>query len=127
MATRSRIAIENQDETITSIYCHFDGYLEGVGKKLFEHYDREKTEKLIELGNISVLGESTLNTIAYHRDRGEDFNRTIYIDLEEFIDMNQGGGVDYLYVLTKDDIWLVNKTTSVHTRYLKEELEEEGI
>jgi len=127
MATRSRIAIENQDGTVTSIYCHFDGYLEGVGKKLFNHYDREKTEKLMELGDISVLGESTLDTIAYHRDRGEDFFRIIYIDLEEFIEKNQCGGVDYLYVLTKDDIWLVNKTTSVHTRYLKEELEEEGI
>jgi hypothetical protein len=28
MATRSRIAIENQDGTVTSIYCHFDGYIE---------------------------------------------------------------------------------------------------
>jgi len=34
MATRSRIAIENQDGTVTSIYCHFDGYLSGVGKLL---------------------------------------------------------------------------------------------
>jgi hypothetical protein len=45
MSTRSRIAIENHHGTVTSIYCHFDGYLEGVGKKLFNHYDREKTEK----------------------------------------------------------------------------------
>lgn len=127
MATRSRIAIENQDGTVTSVYCHFDGYLSGVGKKLFEHYDKEKLEDLFELGDISVLGESTLNTIAYHRDRGEDFNRTIYADLDEFIDRNHGGGIDYLYCLTKDGIWLVNKTTSFHTRYLVEELEEEGI
>jgi hypothetical protein len=26
MSTRSRIGIENQDGTTTSIYCHFDGY-----------------------------------------------------------------------------------------------------
>jgi hypothetical protein len=74
MSTRSRIAIENQNGSVTSIYCHFDGYLDGVGKKLFNHYDREKTEKLIELGDISVLGESTLDTIAYHRDRNEDLH-----------------------------------------------------
>lgn len=127
MATRSRIAIENQDGTVTSIYCHFDGYLAGVGKKLFEHYDREKTEKLMELGDISVLGESTLNTIAYHRDRNEDLNKTTYRDLEALINKNYNGAVDYVYCLTKDNIWLVNKTTSFHTRYLKEELEEEGI
>lgn len=126
MATRSRIAIENQDETVTSIYCHFDGYLAGVGKTLFKHYDREKTEKLMELGDISVLGESTENTIAYHRDRGEDLNKTIYIDVEELFEMNSRGGLDYVYCLTKDGIWLVNKTTSNQVDILKERLEEEG-
>jgi hypothetical protein len=31
MATRSRIAIENQDGTVQSIYCHFDGYVRWCG------------------------------------------------------------------------------------------------
>ena len=64
MATRSRIAIENQDGTVQSIYCHFDGYIDGVGKRLFNRYDREKLKSLIELGDISSLGESTENTVA---------------------------------------------------------------
>jgi hypothetical protein len=71
MATRSRIAIENQDGTVDSIYCHFDGYVDSVGKTLFEHYDQEKLERLLELGDISSLGESTIDTVAYCRDRGE--------------------------------------------------------
>jgi hypothetical protein len=54
MATRSRIAIETQDGII-SIYCHWDGHIETNGKILFENYDREKTEQLIALGNISSL------------------------------------------------------------------------
>jgi len=127
MATRSRIAIENENGTVTSIYCHFDGYLSGVGKKLFEHYDREKLEELIALGDISQLGTSIEDTVAYHRDRNEDLNKTTYRDLEALINKNYNGAVDYVYCLTKDGIWLMNKTTSVHTRYLKEELEEEGI
>ena len=54
MATRSRIAIENQDGTVTSIYCHFDGYLSGVGKILKEYYTTQtKVEALINLGFIS--------------------------------------------------------------------------
>ena len=56
MATRNRIAIENQDGTVTSIYCHWDGHIETNGKIWFENYDREKTEQLIALGNISSLG-----------------------------------------------------------------------
>lgn len=68
-----------------SIYSHFDGYLEGVGKTLHEHYqDEKKIQKLINLGDISVLGERVEpngehsfgkaeegTTVAYHRDRGE--------------------------------------------------------
>ena len=125
MATRSRIAIENQDGTVTSIYCHFDGYLDGVGKKLFNHYDREKTEKLIELGDISVLGESTLDTIAYHRDRGEDHSFQTHSRVEALFETNEF--IDYIYCLNSDGIWLVQKYNSLHVNILQEELEEEGI
>jgi hypothetical protein len=37
MSTRSRIAIENQNGSVTSVYCHFDGYISGVGKTLEKH------------------------------------------------------------------------------------------
>jgi hypothetical protein len=127
MATRSRIAIENQDGTVTSIYCHFDGYLRGVGKTLFEHYDREKTEKLIELGDISGLGESTLNTIAYHRDRNEDLNFKTFPNVEDLFDYGFESGIEYIYCLTKNGIWLVKKYSSSTIDILAEELEEEGI
>jgi len=127
MATRSRIAIENQDGTVTSIYCHFDGYLSGVGKTLFEHYDREKTEKLIELGAISSLGESILDTIAYHRDRNEDLYFETFPNVEDLFDYGFESGIEYIYCLTKDGIWLVNKLGRSTVDILVEELEEEGI
>ncbi len=37
MSTRSRIAIENVDNTVTSIYCHFDGYVSHNGDILQNH------------------------------------------------------------------------------------------
>jgi hypothetical protein len=126
MSTRSRIAIENQDGTVTSVYCHFDGYVKGVGKTLFENYNREKTEQLVALGDLSQLYESTESSVAYARDRGEDLNKTIYIDVEELFEMNSMGGLDYVYCLTKDNIWLVNKTTSNQVNILEVILEEEG-
>lgn len=107
MATRSRIAIENQDGTVTSIYCHFDGYLSEVGKTLFENYNREKLEKLIELGSISSLDPTPETTEAYHRAYGHDLKKTIYIDVEELFEMNTGSGISFVYCLTKDNRWLV--------------------
>jgi len=39
MATRSRIGVMMDDNTIKQVYCHWDGYVEGVGLTLIENYD----------------------------------------------------------------------------------------
>jgi hypothetical protein len=127
MATRSRIAIENESGIVKSIYCHFDGYLSHNGKILFNHYDNEKLEKLIGLGDISTLGESTEDTVAYCRDRGEDLNFITFPNVEELFDYGFESGIEYVYCLTKDGIWLMSKIGSNHVLILKEELEEEGL
>lgn len=93
MGTRSTIWIQNADGTFEGIYCHWDGYIDGVGATLAHHYtSEEKVRLLISLGVISSLKKYTghwqsansLNhtfdqpmkdvTVAYHRDRGEDLD-----------------------------------------------------
>lgn len=114
MATRSRIAIENENGTVTSIYCHYDGYPNsGVGETLQQHYtDPERVKKLINLGNISSLYSEIdipegvkhdFNrpedgiTIAYHRDRDEDFNQEKKSSVTEFFN---GDIEEYGYCFT---------------------------
>jgi len=83
MGTRSTIAIQNEDGTVTGIYCHWDGYLSNNGRILEENYTTEESvRELIALGDLSSLGE-TVGTKhdfdaapdgecnAYGRDRGE--------------------------------------------------------
>lgn len=88
MSTRSLIAVKNEDGTVSSIYCHFDGYPEYVGKILVENYtDPEKIKALLALGSLSSLAPRLAPNpdenhsfdnpvdevcVAYHRDRGED-------------------------------------------------------
>jgi hypothetical protein len=122
MSTRSRIAIEKQDGTVKSIYCHFDGYVDGVGKTLFNHYDKEKLEKLIELGDISVLKESTENTVAYHRDRGEDLHTTSYLSVEGLFENGFNSGEEFVYCLTKDGTWIYKEDIGSEISDLKEAL-----
>lgn len=58
MSTRGRIGMELPDGKIKSIYVHCDAYPEGVGAKLKKYYrDDEKIKELLELGDISRLGE----------------------------------------------------------------------
>ena len=73
MATRSFICKLLPDHSVTGVYCHFDGYPDGVGAILKEHYtDQGKVDELLELGDLSELHENLTLTVAYHRDRGDD-------------------------------------------------------
>ena len=56
MGTRSRIGIQLADDSILSIYCHYDGYPEFNGVKLQEHFNsRDAATELIDGGDISCL------------------------------------------------------------------------
>jgi hypothetical protein len=124
MATRSRIGIEMQDGSVQSIYCHWDGYPQGVGAMLQEHYqDPSKVEALIALGDISFLREEPAPvsdearathsfsmpaegvTVAYHRDRGEPFRAPrVDADIDTF---SRSDIEQYGYVFTQQGVWKI--------------------
>ena len=53
MSTRARIGIQLPDDSILSVYHHFDGYPEGLGVKLVDYYNTyEKASELIDGGNM---------------------------------------------------------------------------
>jgi hypothetical protein len=123
MATRSRIGIQKEDGSVTSIYCHWDGYPDHNGKILLSNYtEREKVEELIALGSISSLRKDIAPapgsdhsfekpqedvTIAYHRDRGEDFNEArVNESVAAYLaDDNE----EYGYLFTKAGEWKVSE------------------
>jgi hypothetical protein len=113
MSTRSRIGIENQDGTTTSIYCHFDGYISGVGKLLKEYYTTQaKVKALIKLGDISSLDMTPSSTTAYHRDRNEEFSQQTNKSVPDLFNCIYQSGEEFIYCFTKDNIWLVSDSGS---------------
>lgn len=57
MSTNAAIIIKENNK-YRGIYCHSDGYTSYTGKILLEHYtDENKVRELINLGDISILGE----------------------------------------------------------------------
>jgi hypothetical protein len=122
MATRSTIARYVDDGIIgvESIYCHFDGYPDGVGRILAEHYTTEdKIDQLMELGDLSVLAEEVGTekqdfnqptegiSLAYGRDRGEnDVGSIVHSDHDEWIASRANQGCEYGYIW-KNGVWEV--------------------
>lgn len=120
MSTRSNIAIRNADGSVTSVYCHWDGYPTNNGKILLRSYKTPtKVTRLVKGGAISSLRDSLFTrkphsfdkpaegvTVSYSRDRHEDWDYckpTTYASEEDWRtgDLEEWG---YLY---KDGSWFV--------------------
>ncbi len=112
MATSATISYERPDGKIRSIYCHWDGYIEGVGKTLIEHYNGSNLDALMDLGDLSILGNipqsdakgwdiSAPRDDDYclsYRDRGEtDTDAVEYADFNEFKEKAYLQEYNYLY------------------------------
>lgn len=75
MSTRGLIAVMDDDGSCRSIYVHNDMHESHAGKILAEHYaTRKQTERLLALGDLSVLCETPETCVAYCRDRGEELH-----------------------------------------------------
>ena len=134
MSTNSAIGVLNADNTVTAIYCHFDGYLSHNGALLEQYYNtQELANALVALGSISYLDvniapEPEMShtfkepqpgvTVAYHRDRGEPFTQTKYHS-KEYFSFNKH--IKYLFM---DGAWHIFKGYAKDWVPLKKALEE---
>tara|TARA_R110001632_G_scaffold163219_1_gene281676 strand:+ start:36 stop:443 length:408 start_codon:yes stop_codon:yes gene_type:complete len=121
MATRAAVIIEvkGKNHSYEGVYLHFDGYPEGAGQMLVDHYDNDaKVKNLISHGGISSLGEfigekQDFNERIpqqckfYHRDRGEELNieELEYEGISKFAD-DCGAEFTYLY---EGGVWMVKE------------------
>lgn len=90
MATRSTIALEFADGTVQQIYCHWDGYLSGVGAVLqAEYMNPFDLRELIDAGDMSTFDEPYSN-------RGEVCPARVYANADEYYDCCQQEEYDYI-------------------------------
>ena len=109
VSTRGAIGMRQSDGTVRVVYVHHDAYVAGVGAILGGWYGTpEKIEALLALGNLSSLGTTLADTVAYHRDRGEDMRSARnYRDIDAYCRNGKGDfEADYLY-LYDGNRWLV--------------------
>ena len=117
MATRSIIGILHDNNTIESIYCHFDGYPSNTGYFLLTYYNtKQKVLDLIKKGDLSSLASSfdwneqelpridnkiqlTPRHYSKRKDQPEPSTRPIVHDIQiKFFDDLMGEEYKYLYI-----------------------------
>jgi hypothetical protein len=104
MATRSTIAM-SVPEGVRAIYCHWDGYPEGVGQTLKDNYSEAiAVSNLLDRGDLSGLGDTPEESVAYS-DRGEQLKIHTFNSTDEWIDWAKGSGCEYAYYFEGDNIW----------------------
>ena len=121
MVTCSRIGIRNSDDSVDSIYCHWDGYPSHNGRLLITHYTEEnKIRELMALGDISYLApeigkqqdfDKPTNKdwcMAYGRDRGEaDCEAGHSSTVHEYLGIRCWGEYYYIFHYGR---WMVQAT-----------------
>ena len=130
MGTRSRIGIQLKDNSVLSVYCHWDGYPSFNGRVLNEFYNTpEKVADLINGGNISSLhtnlgwNQETLPETGpqYYTSRGESID-----DNEPELSKNKNEYLkntydeEYAYLFTSAG-WTCYNVRSWDDNYKKEE------
>ena len=111
MATRSRIGLELKNGSVLSVYHHWDGYPEWLGRILNTHYNtRSKVAELIDGGDMSICwgeiaqyGESNGKEYGpeYYSQRGEDCPPRFDSNLMEYL----SDGEEYAYLFRNGE-WI---------------------
>ncbi len=102
MATRSRIAVELQNGSVKSVYCHNDGYVSGVGRDLKRKgfTSTQECEEFIDAGDRSTVD------LSYKEWRNEDCPPELHKSREDFFN---GDIEEYGYLFTKEGKWVVKE------------------
>jgi len=120
MGTRSRIGIQLSDDSILSVYHHWDGYPEWLGRILKTHFNtREQVSELIDGGDMSVCwtkerwgdvneyGGQMKKEVEeygpqYYSERGEDCPPRLDNSIVEYL----ANGEEFAYIFNRKNEWV---------------------
>ena len=107
MATRSRIGLLIGDESVVSVYHHWDGYPQWLGVTLKEKFNTyDKIAELLDGGDVSCIDSDTdwslekvENHVQYYNDRGENTEPRLDTSVEDYL----ADGEEYAYLFENNE------------------------
>lgn len=125
MSTRAIIAVRQPHGGFITIYVHMQGA--HALETLRQHYmPPQQVEALIALGDLSSLGDSPAECVAYHRDENEPWYvvRPQEVSRSDHLARHALGlGVEYIYTYANGqwsaaDVKYLAHWSSRHRRYI---------
>lgn len=116
MNTKAAIGILYETGEILGIICHYDGYVQGVGKTLLTHYNSiDSIKALLELGTLTNLKETVEATQAVVNNRAHRHVKSMMFrsrdDFERYYAI-----ADYFY-LFESNHWVYKHGFKENTSY----------
>jgi len=110
MATRSRIGVRLKNESILSVYHHWDGYPQWLGVTLEQKFNTfDKVAELIDGGDISCCDSDSDwdlnkvdNHVQYYNDRGEKTEPRLDLNEQDYL----SNGEEYAYIFEPNGKWV---------------------
>jgi len=110
MATRSRIGLRLKNESILSVYHHWDGYPQWLGVTLEQKFNTfDKVAELIDGGDISCCDSDSDwdlnkvdNHVQYYNDRGEKTEPRLDLNEQDYL----SNGEEYAYIFEPNGKWV---------------------
>ena len=111
MATRATIGYLNPDNTITTTYNHYDGYPEGLGVALRNHYNtNEEAKEVANMGYVSYIDAETGNIEANNKSAPQTVgDGDLVSSIQYFKDQASEGDYAYLWVPQNEE-WMYAPT-----------------
>ena len=106
MATRSTISVVQEDNSVKSVYCHWDGYIEnGVGQELKTFFNSYRlANKVISEGDLSSINRGYIDS--YNSLRGDSVLVNQFPDIKSFESSDYEQSFNYLF---EDGEWKVSR------------------
>jgi len=126
MSTSARIAKREDDGTVRSVYCHFDGYPSYVGKLLRHHYtDSEIVDIMMNFGNFRALAEHVSDISFYITESSPMDERAMrHASTGDFLEYGSKSASEYLYLFDQNR-WRCWSTWSGSEIQLSEETDKD--
>jgi hypothetical protein len=123
MSTRARIGIELKNGSVLSVYHHWDGYPEWLGRILKTHYNTwENASELIDGGDMSSCWtEDRWNSETKAQEYGPQYYSQRGDDCPPRFDSNKydylADGEEYAYLYTLNGEWVCYNRNEFGNKY----------